>query len=320
MPTDNKKISAYVPDVIYDRFIQYKDERGLSMSQVAIEIFATYFGINLNPTISNESTGELLSRVDTLEKELSGLKTYLKLLSGRVDLMQSNSEPLISKPLEVFADKDIRSKPDSSLQDEPPKEDIIEQPIAANIIGELDSSSDSELPIIESLEVPVDKDIDSKLDSNLSNELPQEHIVEQGVDIIDKPESSSLSELLSGLSINNTDELVDNNSELLSSLPSEIETNYSGRIPFPESNSLPVEPLKSELLAKRIDVVPQTLVNQKSKFKTNDIEFFNWLQFKDPDGIRWIAVPQKKGVKYIPDNKTSPEKLQSLKNWLDSQN
>jgi hypothetical protein len=320
MTTDNKKISAYVPDVVYNRFIQYKDEHKLSMSQAAIEIFAVYFGINLNPTISSESTGELLRRVDTLEKEIADLKQSYVSLFKKVDLMQSIDEPLITEPVEISVGKVIESESDSSLQIELPKEDIVEQPITPNIIGKLDSSPDSELPIIESLEAPVDKDIDSKLDSNLSNELPQEHIVEQGVDIIDKPESSSLSELLSGLSINNTDELVDNNSELLSSLPSEIETNYSGRIPFPESNSLPVEPMKSELLAKRIDVVPQTLVNQKSKFKTNDIEFFNWLQFKDPDGIRWIAVPQKKGVKYIPDNKTPPEKLQSLKNWLDSQN
>ena len=81
MSTDNKKISAYVPDVIYDRFVQFKDERDISMSQAAIEIFAAYFGINLNPTISNESTGELLGRVDTLEKELLGLKIHFKLLS-----------------------------------------------------------------------------------------------------------------------------------------------------------------------------------------------------------------------------------------------
>lgn len=51
------------------------------MSNASIKIFADYFGINLNPTISNKSTGELL----------------------------------ISKPLEVFVNKDINSKLDSSL-------------------------------------------------------------------------------------------------------------------------------------------------------------------------------------------------------------
>jgi hypothetical protein len=145
MSTDNKKISAYVPDVIYDRFVQFKDERDISMSQAAIEIFAAYFGINLNPTISNESTGELLGRVDTLEKELLGLKIHFKLLSERVDLMQSTSEPLITEPVEASIDKDINSEPDSSLQDELPKEDITEQPIDADIIDEPDSSLDSEL-------------------------------------------------------------------------------------------------------------------------------------------------------------------------------
>jgi hypothetical protein len=43
MPTENPKISAYVPKVVHDAFREYQQKRGLSMSQAAIEIFVEYF-------------------------------------------------------------------------------------------------------------------------------------------------------------------------------------------------------------------------------------------------------------------------------------
>lgn len=267
MPTDNKKISAYVPDVIYDRFIQYKDERGLSMSQVAIEIFATYFGINLNPTISNESTGELLSRVDTLEKELSGLKTYLKLLSERVDLMQSTSKLLINENTEVPVDKDLIGEPNSSLQNELPDDDIIEHLVDTNIIDESKSSSDSE--------------------------LPQEHIVEQGIDtnVVSKPEINSDDEPPKQL------QLIDS-SDLLSELKS--------------------NPLEGKVLVLRLNkVTTSTLSVKKSELLLISSEsFYDWLQAKDINSIRWVLVGEGRKARYIPDNDTPFEKLQLLKNWI----
>lgn len=289
MPTDNKKISAYVPDVVYDRFIQYKEEHKLSMSQAAIEIFADYFGINLNPTISNESTGELLGRVGTLEKELAGLKTYLKLLSERVDLIQSTNEPLITEPLEFSVAKDISSELDSSLQTELPKEDIIEQPIDVNIIDEPKISSDIELPIIEPLEISVDKEIDSKLDSSLQDELPQQHIVEQGVDtnIVGKSESSLDSEPPKQL------QLIDS-TDLLSELKS--------------------NPLQAKILSLRLKITPSEISIKKSKLSVD--AFFDWLQDRDIDHIRWVFIGEGNKARYIPVDDTPVEKLQLLKSWI----
>ena len=289
MTTDNKKISAYVPDVIYDRFIQFQEEHKLSMSKAAIEIFADYFVINLNPTISNESTVELLSRVDILEKELSGLKIYLKLLSERVDLMQSTGEPLSSKLVEVPLNKDIDDEPDSSLQDEPHKEDIIEQPIDVNIIDKPKSSSDSELPIIEPLEIPVDKDIDSKSDSSLQRELPKEDIVERPIDtsIIDKFESSSDSEPPKQL------QLIDS-TDLLSELKS--------------------NPLQAKILSLRLKITPSEISIKKSKLSVD--AFFDWLQDRDIDHIRWVLIGEGNKARYIPVDDTPVEKLQLLKSWI----
>lgn len=289
MPTDNKKIGAYLPDVVFDCFTQFQRKHNLSASKAVIQIFTDYFGINLNPTISSESTGELLSRVDTLEKELSGLKTYLKLLSERVDLIQSTSEPLISKFVEVPVSKDIDSKLNSKPEDELLNKDIIEQPIDTSIVDKIESSSDSELPIIEPVEISVDKEIDSKLDSSLQDELPQQHIVEQGVDtnIVGKSESSLDSEPPKQL------QLIDS-TDLLSELKS--------------------NPLQAKILSLRLKITPSEISIKKSKLSVD--AFFDWLQDRDIDHIRWVLIGEGNKARYIPVDDTPVEKLQLLKSWI----
>lgn len=237
MTTDNKKISAYVPDVIYDRFIQFKDERNISMSQAAIEIFAAYFGINLNPTISSESTSELQSRVSALEKELAGLKNHFVLLSSRVDLIQSTSESLIDKVVEVPSDSDFIDESESNLQNELLKDEIIEQPVDINIVNELQSDSDSESP--KQLQLIDSTDLLSKLKSN---------------------------------------------------------------------------PLEAKILASRLSVKPPDISIKKGKVSIE--EFYNWIQNKDVDGIRWVLIGEGKKARYIPANDTPIDKLQALKEWL----
>jgi len=237
MTTDNKKISAYVPDLIYDRFIQFKDERNISMSQAAIEIFAAYFGINLNPTISGESTSELQSRVSMLEKELVGLKNHFVLLSSRVDLIQSTSEPLIDKVVEVPSGRDFIDKSESNLQNELLKDEIIEQPVDINIVNELQSDSDSESP--KQLQLIDSTDLLSKLKSN---------------------------------------------------------------------------PLEAKILAFRLGVKPPDISIKKGKVSIE--EFYNWIQSKDIDGIRWVLIGEGKKARYIPANDTPIDKLQALKEWL----
>jgi len=116
MPTENPKISAYVPQIIYDRFKQFQEERSLSMSQAAIELFAEYFGIDLSAP--QRSTGSLLSRLNTLETDLAGLKEAYVLLAQRVDSIQSISELL--NP--TF----VHSKPESRLLSELTNKDVLE--------------------------------------------------------------------------------------------------------------------------------------------------------------------------------------------------
>jgi hypothetical protein len=240
MPTENPKISAYVPQVVYDRFIQFKEEHNLSMSQAAIEIFAAYFGINLNPTISSESTGELQSRVKILEKALAELQESHFALSKKVDLMQSTSELLITEPVEI----------------------------------------------------PVDKDIDGELNGSSQNKPLQQNIVEQLIytDVNNKPESSLNSEPPKQL------QLIDS-SDLLSKLKN--------------------NPLQGKLLVSRLNKVnTSTLSNKKGELSLE--EFYDWLQSKDIDGIKWVTIGEGRKARFIPADDNSSEKLQALSEWIES--
>jgi hypothetical protein len=239
MPTDNKKISAYVPDVVYDRFKQFQEEHKLSMSQAAIEIFAAYFGINLNPTIPSNSTSELQSRLETLEKALADLQETHFALSKKVDLLQSASEPPVSESVEVFVHKDIDRELDSSLYNEPLQENIAVQPIDIPGISELQSIPESEPP--KQLRLINSDSILSKLKSN---------------------------------------------------------------------------PLQAKVLANRLGVKPPDISIKKSKARLE--EFYDWLQSKDIDSIRWLLIGEGKKARYIPAGDTSSEQLQALGNWLES--
>lgn len=239
MPTDNKKISAYVPDIVYDRFKKFQEEHELSMSQAAIEIFAAYFGINLNPTVFADFTSELQSKLEILEKALADLQESHYALSKKVDFMQSTSEPLTSEYVEVAVDKDIED--------------------------ELNSSSNGE-PIEEFLEQVAD------------------------VNILDKFKSSSNSEPLKQL------QLIDS-SDLLSRLKS--------------------NPLQGKLLVNRLNKVnTSTLSNKKGDLSLE--EFYDWLQSKDIDGIKWVTIGDGRKARYIPADDSPIEKLKALSEWLDS--
>lgn len=45
MPTDNPKISSYVPQAVYDQLMTFKASRGLSISQAVTAILEEYFGL-----------------------------------------------------------------------------------------------------------------------------------------------------------------------------------------------------------------------------------------------------------------------------------
>lgn len=122
MPTENPKISAYVPQVVYDRFKEFQEERELSMSQAAIEIFAHYFEINLEVS-TKEFTGGLPGKLMEIERELievkrslAELKEFCNQLASEVKHTQTTSRLLDEDTIENL---DAQSVVTSELSTEP---------------------------------------------------------------------------------------------------------------------------------------------------------------------------------------------------------
>ena len=93
MPTDNPKISLYVPQQIYDRFKEFQEERKLSMSQAGIVVLAEYFG--LEETIKEFTEGTTIGGVTLSEFE--NLKQRVKELQEQVNLNRSVIDKLPDK-------------------------------------------------------------------------------------------------------------------------------------------------------------------------------------------------------------------------------
>lgn len=113
MPTDNPKISAYVPQVVYDYFDEFRRESGLSMSQSAAVIFAKFFGLeDVAKEITGESTTDnsALDRIKVLELQVEDLFRKLSELE---------SEPEGSPSLLLVGESEateIIVSPDSNIQ------------------------------------------------------------------------------------------------------------------------------------------------------------------------------------------------------------
>ena len=88
MPTDNPKISLYVPQQIYDRFRDFQKDQHLSMSQAGIVILAEYFGIK--ETIKEITEGTTIGGVTLAEFE--DLKDRVLELEKKVEYKKSTSK------------------------------------------------------------------------------------------------------------------------------------------------------------------------------------------------------------------------------------
>jgi hypothetical protein len=104
MPTDNPKISLYVPQQIYDRFKSFQEENKLSMSQAGIVILAEYFGIK--ETIKEITEGTTVGGVTLAEFEQ--IKQRLEQLENKVEQFKTTSRPPIKNQ---SIDKLIENKP-----------------------------------------------------------------------------------------------------------------------------------------------------------------------------------------------------------------
>jgi hypothetical protein len=187
VPTENPKISAYVPQAVYDHFKEYQEERGISMSQAAIEIFAHYFGLDLEvPT--KEFTGGLPGKVLQIEQSLDQLKNLYIELVARVDCIKSTSGLLEDNTVDSFIDERTEQ---GELSNELP----------SGLLTSEKSEDPSKLP--SELQEVVDE-LQGSLLSEPQENFEEEKSLHQQLDIfphISQDESVSPSETLSELSI-----------------------------------------------------------------------------------------------------------------------
>lgn len=123
MPTDNPKISLYVPQAVYDRFNQFKDEQGLSMSQAGIVILAEYFQLKeiIKETAKGTTIGGVtLARVEAIEEKSSLNSKLLKELLNKVEFLENSLEELLdakNKPVEdIIKNEEVIEYVDINLQ------------------------------------------------------------------------------------------------------------------------------------------------------------------------------------------------------------
>lgn len=98
MPTDNPKISLYVPQQVYDRFKEFQQKQDLSMSQAGIVILAEYFGIKETVKEITEGTtigGVTLADFQELKDKVQKLE--YQWLNQKVDYEKTTSSLLTEK-------------------------------------------------------------------------------------------------------------------------------------------------------------------------------------------------------------------------------
>jgi hypothetical protein len=104
MPTDNRRIAAYLPKEIDDRFQAFKQEKGVSESKALILIMSEYFGVSQQVTYSSDSplakqVEELSSLVSDLKSELSSKVGEERISKLKSELLNELKSDLISKSI-----------------------------------------------------------------------------------------------------------------------------------------------------------------------------------------------------------------------------
>ena len=101
MPTDNPKVSGYVPQVLKDRLTQFREERKISESQAVTIILAEYFGIEQEIKESFKGVevgGVTLMRLEMLERKVAELA---EIVSQKSRLLSEPDTVLENEPLQL---------------------------------------------------------------------------------------------------------------------------------------------------------------------------------------------------------------------------
>lgn len=148
MPTENRRVAAYLPKEIDDRFTIFKAERDLGDSQALIVILSEFLGVSQQVAQqSNPLQLELEGRIGAVEEKLAQLKDELlgelrkELLSQLSDFDSQTNAGIRNSSLSELVGESSRN---DSVSDQL---DLLSEP--GDFGGELPSSSKNDLPAAE---------------------------------------------------------------------------------------------------------------------------------------------------------------------------
>lgn len=119
MPTDNPKVSAYVPQALKDRLTEFRHEQGnISESQAVIIILSEYFGIPTN--VNSAPEGVTVGCVTPAR--LEQLESQVAILTSTIEEIKSSllSRPTVDQVEQTNQEEEIETE--SSLDSELQKE------------------------------------------------------------------------------------------------------------------------------------------------------------------------------------------------------
>jgi hypothetical protein len=201
MATDNKKVSGYLPQSIFDLFEDFRGKRSLSASSALITILSEYFKVDQK--VDHQSslllTDDFVSkeRFEALENKLSELSGSLlgeldKLVEQKISSLRS--ELLSSSPKHIEAEAiSVESSLVSELLDEPSNEPSTSEPLieVETIADELPSEPQDQ----PQLELEITNFISEGKDLEIENVVPKS-VSDQSDLILSEPSNSIGAKLL----------------------------------------------------------------------------------------------------------------------------
>lgn len=104
MPTDNPKVSAYVPRHVFDKLKEFYEDRKLSMSQAVTLILSEYFEVDPSTKPLHNSISQ---RLEDLERKLTQVnELHSRLLSELEERVEDLTKDIHKNP-EVFSELPI---------------------------------------------------------------------------------------------------------------------------------------------------------------------------------------------------------------------
>ena len=152
MATDNKKVSGYLPQSIFDVFEDFREKRSLSVSSALITILSEYFQVDQKVDLQASllSGDNFVSReqFESLEDKLSGLSSSLlseldKMVEKRFSSLRSE---LLNSPLKSIEVQTVNVESEPQEDSNHLQLDLID---SASTKEDLDMKSQTSLSITE---------------------------------------------------------------------------------------------------------------------------------------------------------------------------